>query len=203
MLNLPSKSLEQAVAQLSKLPGIGNKSALRLALHILKEDELYAKDLATSIAALRLNVKYCKKCHNISDEELCGICKNPVRDINTLCVVENMSDVLAIESTGAYKGIYHVLNGVISPLQGITPMDLTIEHLIDRIHSEDINEVIFALNASLDGDTTAFFIRQQLNDIPEIKVTNIARGIPVGGALEYADELTLGRSISERTDLTQ
>ncbi|NLR91076.1 recombination mediator RecR [Flammeovirga agarivorans] len=201
MLNLPSKSLEQAVENLSKLPGIGKKTALRLALHILKEDELYAKDLATSIASLKLNVKFCKKCHNISDHEICGICSNPSRDIHTLCVVENMSDVLAIESTGAYKGLYHVLNGVISPLQGITPADLTIEHLIERVHNEDINEVIFALNASLDGDTTAFFIRQQLEPITILKMSNIARGIPVGGALEFADELTLGRSISERTNL--
>ncbi|WP_281614460.1 recombination mediator RecR [Flammeovirga sp. SubArs3] len=201
MLNLPSKSLEQAVENLSKLPGIGKKTALRLALHILKEDELYAKDLATSIAGLKLNVKFCKKCHNISDHEICGICSNPSRDIHTLCVVENMSDVLAIESTGAYKGLYHVLNGVISPLQGITPADLTIEHLIERVHNEDINEVIFALNASLDGDTTAFFIRQQLEPITILKMSNIARGIPVGGALEFADELTLGRSISERTNL--
>ncbi|WP_253273957.1 recombination mediator RecR [Flammeovirga sp. OC4] len=186
---------------MSKLPGIGKKTALRMALFILKEDELFAKDLATSIASLKLNVKYCKKCHNISDDDLCNVCSNPSRDFSTLCIVENMSDVLAIESTGAYKGVYHVLNGVISPLQGITPMDLTIEHLIERVHSEDINEVIFALNASLDGDTTAFFIRQQLENIPSLKVTNIARGIPVGGALEFADELTLGRSISERTSL--
>lgn len=201
MSNLPSKSLEKAVEEISKLPGIGKKTALRMALHILKEDELFAKDLATSIASLRLNVKYCKKCHNISDQEMCDICTNPSRDVTTLCIVENMSDVLAIESTGAYKGIYHVLNGVISPLQGITPTDLTIEHLIERVHSEDINEVIFALNASLDGDTTAFFIRQQLDQITTLKVTNIARGIPVGGALEFADELTLGRSISERTSI--
>ncbi|MBD0404703.1 recombination mediator RecR [Flammeovirga sp. EKP202] len=201
MSNLPSKSLEKAVEEISKLPGIGKKTALRMALFILKEDELFAKDLATSIASLKLNVKYCKKCHNISDDELCNVCSNPSRDFSTLCIVENMSDVLAIESTGAYKGVYHVLNGVISPLQGITPMDLTIEHLIERVHSEDINEVIFALNASLDGDTTAFFIRQQLENIPSLKVTNIARGIPVGGALEFADELTLGRSISERTSL--
>ncbi|NME68381.1 recombination mediator RecR [Flammeovirga aprica] len=201
MPNLPSKSLEKAVEEIAKLPGIGKKTALRMALFILKEDELFAKDLATSIASLKLNVKYCKKCHNISDDELCGVCSNPSRDFSTLCIVENMSDVLAIESTGAYKGIYHVLNGVISPLQGITPMDLTIEHLIERVHSEDINEVIFALNASLDGDTTAFFIRQQLENITSLKVTNIARGIPVGGALEFADELTLGRSISERTSL--
>ncbi len=201
MSNLPSKSLEKAVEEISKLPGIGKKTALRMALFILKEDELFAKDLATSIASLKLNVKYCKKCHNISDDDLCNVCSNPSRDFSTLCIVENMSDVLAIESTGAYKGVYHVLNGVISPLQGITPMDLTIEHLIERVHSEDINEVIFALNASLDGDTTAFFIRQQLENIPSLKVTNIARGIPVGGALEFADELTLGRSISERTSL--
>ncbi|OHX68130.1 recombination mediator RecR [Flammeovirga pacifica] len=201
MLNLPSKSLEDAVEQLSNLPGIGRKSALRLALYILKEDELFAKDLATAIASLKLNVKFCQKCHNISDEDLCNICASPSRDDSVVCVVENMSDVLAIESTGAYKGLYHVLNGVISPLQGITPNDLTIEHLIDRVHQEDINEVIFALNASLDGDTTAFFIRQQLEAITTLKLTNIARGIPVGGALEYADELTLGRSIAERTDL--
>lgn len=201
MSNLPSKSLENAVEEISKLPGIGKKTALRMALFILKEDELFAKDLATSIASLKLNVKYCKKCHNISDEELCSICSNPSRDINTLCVVENMSDVLAIESTGAYKGLYHVLNGIISPLQGITPLDLTIEHLIERVHSEDINEIIFALNASLDGDTTAFFIRQQLENITTLKVSSIARGIPVGGALEFADELTLGRSIAERTNI--
>ena len=189
--------LENAVEALSKLPGIGKKTALRLALHLLNEDMLETEQLADALLKMKHNIMLCERCHNISDTKVCAICSNPRRDENTLCVVADMRDVLAIEHTASFNGLYHVLGGVISPIEGIGPNDLRIAELIDRVQKEDIKEIILALPATIEGDTTNFYIYRQLNDFKG-KVSVIAKGIAVGDTLEYVDEVTLGRSIQNR-----
>ena len=197
MHNYPSRIIEQAVEEISKLPGIGKKSALRLALHLLKRPESQSLQLAHAVVQLRTETRYCPKCHMISDGDLCGICASNKRDESILMVVEDLRDVLAIENTGQYTGLYHVLGGIISPLSGISPSDLTIESLVARVASGDVKEVILGLSPTMEGDTTAFYLTKKLADF-SIKISTIARGIPIGGDLEYTDEITLGRSIVGR-----
>ena len=192
-----SKLLENAVNELSRLPGIGKKTALRLALHILKEDELFAEKLGDSVIKMRKNIKFCKRCNNISDSDVCEICANHKRDENTLCVVEDTRDVMAIENTAQYNGLYHVLGGIINPMEGIGPDDLSISKLIERVNMEDIKEIILALPATVEGDTTNFYIYKLVKNF-DIRVSVIARGVAVGDDLEYTDEITLGRSIINR-----
>ena len=193
----PSQLLERAVQEFSRLPGIGRKTALRLVLHLLHEDSEDVERFAETIARMRQEVKYCHTCHNISDSEVCPICSDLRRDASTICVVENIQDVMAVENTQQYQGLYHVLGGVISPIEGISPNDLKIAQLVQRTQKEDIKEIILALPATIEGDTTNFYIYRQLKDFKG-KVTVIAKGIAVGDALEFADEVTLGRSIKNR-----
>jgi recombination protein RecR len=197
MHTYPSRIIEQAVEEISKLPGIGKKSALRLALHLLKRPESQSLQLAHAVVQLRTETRYCPKCHMISDGDLCGICASTKRDESILMVVEDLRDVLAIENTGQYTGLYHVLGGIISPLSGISPSDLTIESLVQRVASGEIKEVILGLSPTMEGDTTAFYLTKKLADYT-VKLSTIARGIPIGGDLEYTDEITLGRSIVGR-----
>jgi recombination protein RecR len=197
MHTYPSRIIEQAVEEISKLPGIGKKSALRLALHLLKRPESQSLQLAHAVVQLRTETRYCPKCHMISDRDLCGICASTKRDESILMVVEDLRDVLAIENTGQYMGLYHVLGGIISPLSGISPNDLTIESLVQRVAAGDIKEVILGLSPTMEGDTTAFYLTKKLADYA-VKLSTIARGIPIGGDLEYTDEITLGRSIVGR-----
>lgn len=197
MHTYPSRIIEQAVEEISKLPGIGKKSALRLALHLLKRPESQSLQLAHAVVQLRTETRYCPKCHMISDVDLCGICASTKRDESILMVVEDLRDVLAIENTGQYTGLYHVLGGIISPLSGISPSDLTIESLVQRVASGEIKEVILGLSPTMEGDTTAFYLTKKLADY-SVKLSTIARGIPIGGDLEYTDEITLGRSIVGR-----
>jgi len=196
----PSQLLEKAVNELSKLPGVGRRTALRWALFLLKQDQKRADLLAESIIRLRHDVKYCKVCHNISDAEICDICSNPHRDQETVCVVENIRSVMAVEATGQYKGVYHVLGGVISPMDGVGPGDLEIESLVKRVKENEIKEIILALNPTMEGDTTNFYITRKLKEVPVI-ITTLARGVSVGDDLEYADELTLGRSLLGRVPI--
>lgn len=202
-MNFPSKLIEEAVNEISRLPGIGKKTALRLALHLLKQKENVTEALTHSLLSLRKDIKYCSICHNISDADVCSICAGRRRERNIICLVEDIPDVLAIENTSQYNGLYHVLGGVISPIQGIGPDDLNIESLIQRIahapENEKVKEVILALPATMEGDTTSFFITRRLKEFG-IKVSTIARGIPIGGELEYTDEVTLGRSILTRVN---
>ncbi|RXK52447.1 recombination protein RecR [Aquirufa rosea] len=193
----PSRIIEQAVEEISKLPGIGKKSALRLALHLLKRPESQSLQLAHAIVQLRTETQFCPQCHMISDDGLCGICSSHKRDESLVCVVEDMRDVLAIENTGQFTGLYHVLGGIISPLAGVSPSDLQIESLVQRVSSGKITEVILGLSPTMEGDTTAFYLTKKLKEFP-IKISTIARGIPIGGDLEYTDEITLGRSIVGR-----
>lgn len=202
MAEYSSILLENAVESLSKLPGIGKKTALRLALHLLNEDDMETEQLADSLLKMKHNIMLCERCYNISDTKVCSICSNPRRDENTLCVVADMRDVLAIERTASYNGLYHVLGGVISPIEGISPNDLKIAQLVQRVHNEDIKEIILALPATIEGDTTNFYIFRQLKDF-EGKVSVISKGIAVGDALEYVDEVTLGRSIQNRIPFNQ
>ncbi|MEN9960484.1 MAG: hypothetical protein RL045_735 [Bacteroidota bacterium] len=197
MNTYPSKMIEQAVEEISKLPGIGKKSALRLALHLLKRPEAQSLQLAHAVVQLRTETKYCPQCHMISDGDLCGICSSHKRDESIICVVEDLRDVLAIENTGQFMGLYHVLGGIISPLSGISPGDLTIESLVARVASGKVAEVILGLSPTMEGDTTAFYLTKKLKEFP-VKLSTIARGIPIGGDLEYTDEITLGRSIVGR-----
>ena len=197
MNTYPSKMIEQAVEEISKLPGIGKKSALRLALHLLKRPEAQSLQLAHAVVQLRTETKYCPQCHMISDGDLCGICASHKRDESIICVVEDLRDVLAIENTGQFTGLYHVLGGIISPLSGISPGDLTIESLVARVGSGKVSEVILGLSPTMEGDTTAFYLTKKLKEFP-VKLSTIARGIPIGGDLEYTDEITLGRSIVGR-----
>ena len=190
--------MENAVSQFSQLPGIGRKTALRLVLHLLRQDTEDVERLASALTTMKREVKHCRVCHNISDLEICPICNNPRRDRKTVCVVENIQDVMAIENTQQYRGIYHVLGGVISPIDGVGINDLNISSLIDRLKKEEISEVILALPTTMEGDTTNFYISKQLQAFPQILVTTIARGIAIGDNLEYADEITLGRSITNR-----
>ena len=194
----PSKLLERAVTEFSHLPGIGRKTALRLVLHLLRQDEAQVKDFAQAILQMRQEVKHCRVCHNISDEECCPVCSDPRRDRSILCVVENIRDVMAVENTQQYNGLYHVLGGVISPMDGIGPSDLEIDSLVSRIGEGGVSEVILALSPTMEGDTTNFYIFRKLAPTG-VKVSVIARGISVGDELEYTDEVTLGRSIQNRT----
>lgn len=194
----PSQLVEQAVEQFSNLPGIGRKTALRLTLHLLSKDPSYTHKITDALNRLRDEIVYCNCCHNVSDTEICSICSDPQRDKQTLCVVQNVNDVIAIENTSQYKGLYHVLGGVISPIDGIGPSQLNIDELINRIEPEGIKEVILALGSTMEGDTTNFFIYRKLSAFG-VKISVIARGIAVGDELEYADEVTLGRSILNRT----
>ena len=197
MAEYSSILLENAVESLSKLPGVGKKTSLRLALHLLNSDDLETEQLADSLLKMKHNIMLCERCYNISDTKVCSICANPRRDENTLCVVADMRDVLAIERTASYNGLYHVLGGVISPIEGISPNDLKIAQLVQRTQKEDIKEIILALPATIEGDTTNFYIFRQLKDF-EGKISVISKGIAVGDALEYVDEVTLGRSIQNR-----
>ncbi len=199
----PSKWLEKAVDQLSSLPGIGRKTALRLALFIVRRPESFAHLLGTSILELRENIVFCKCCHNISDEEICSICAQPDRNKETICVVESIRDVMAIERTNQYKGLYHVLGGVIAPMDGIGPADLEIESLIERLSQEDgVKEVILALSPTIEGDTTNFYIYKRLLPLG-IQISQLSRGVAMGDELEYTDDLTLARAIRDRNTFTQ
>jgi recombination protein RecR len=197
-LNIPSKLIEQAVDQLSSLPGVGRKTALRYALEMLRRKPEDILRFAHAITEMRQHIKYCKQCHNVSDFEVCEICQSPYREDHTICVVADIRDVMAIEGTGQFKGKYHVLGGIISPMDGIGPSELTIDALLQRVDSGEVKELILALNATMEGETTSFYIARKLNDRP-VRISSIARGVAVGGELEYTDEITLGRSITLRT----
>ena len=192
-----SSLLENAVNQFAKLPGIGKKTALRLVLHLIKQDASEVANFSEALSLMKEEIKFCSRCHNISDADLCNICSNKSRKQEILCVVENIRDVIAIESTQQFNGVYHVLGGIISPLDGIGPDQLTIDSLVKRIENENITEIIFALNANIQGDTTIYYIGKKLKAF-SVKTTTIARGIAFGGELEYADEMTLAKSISNR-----
>ena len=194
----PSQLLEKAVGELSKLPGVGRKTALRLALHLLRQSTNEVETFASSVVNLRQNINYCTCCHNISDTPLCSICSNPHRNKALVCVVENIQDVMAVENTQQFKGLYHVLGGVISPMDGIGPSDLEIQSLVDKVAEGEVEEVIFALGSTMEGDTTSFYISRKLMPLG-VKMSVIARGIAVGHDLDYKDEVTLGRSIINRT----
>ena len=195
----PSQLLEQAVQEFAKLPGIGRKTALRLVLYLLRQETEDVTHFADTIARMRREVKRCKVCHNISDSDTCPICSDPRRDHSTICVVENIQDVMAVENTQQFHGCYHVLGGVISPMDGIGPADLEIESLVARVASGEVKEVILALGSTMEGDTTNFYIFRKLAPYTNVKISIIARGISVGDELEYTDEVTLGRSILNRT----
>lgn len=190
--------LETAVTELSRLPGVGRKTALRLALHILRQDESAGIALGEAIINMRRGVKYCSVCHNISETEVCPICSSPARDKSTVCVVESVKDVMIFENTRQYNGVYHVLGGVISPMDGIGPDQLQISSLVERVKKGEISEVILALSATMEGETTNFYIYRQLGTLP-VKITQLARGVSVGNEIEYTDEITLGRSLLNRT----
>lgn len=196
-MEIPVNLLQKAVDQISQLPGIGKKTALRLALHLLKQPQIQSEELANSIINLRLNAIYCKECHAISDDMVCNICNHPKRDKSVICVVEDIRDVMAIENTNMFKGVYHVLGGKISPLDGVGPSQLKINSLIEKVKNNKVTEIIFALSSTMEGDTTNFYIYKQIKDY-EIKLSTIARGIAVGDELEYTDEVTLGRSLINR-----
>lgn len=194
---IPSASLERAVEQLSKLPGIGGRTAMRLALFLLKQDDAFVASFVSAIADMKANVKYCKVCNNISDTEVCSICADKGRDAAVICVVENIKDVMSIEATMQYNGLYHVLGGLISPMDSIGPNDISIDSLVGRVASGGVDEVILALSPTMEGDTTNFYIYRKLSPLG-VKVTALSRGLSVGDELEYTDEVTLGRSIVNR-----
>lgn len=196
-MEFSSKLLERAVNEMAQLPGIGKRTALRLVLHLLKQPVEQTQFLTQALTAMREEIKFCKSCHNISDVEVCEICSNPARNHKIICVVEDVRDVMAIENTSQFKGIYHVLGGKISPIDGIGPSQLTISSLVEKVRSGQVEELIFALSSTMEGDTTNFYIFKQVKDF-EVKISAIARGIAVGDELEYADEVTLGRSILHR-----
>ncbi len=199
-MNLPSRILEQAVEQLSSLPGVGKRSALRYALHLMKQDEVAVRDLSESLLRLKTDLHRCRYCHNVSDTEVCPICSSEKRQRGIVCVVENVQDVMALENTQQYRGLYHVLGGVISPIDGVGPSDLEIASLLRRVETGDphsVEEVILALPTTMEGDTTNFYLSRQLRPLG-VKITTLARGVAVGDSLEYADEITLGRSIAGR-----
>ncbi len=199
-MQYPSQLLEKAVSEFSRLPGIGRKTALRLVLHMLRQEPSAVESFSTAITRLRTEVRYCRCCYNISDTELCPICSNPSRDKSTICVVENIQDVMAVERTGQFNGLYHVLGGIISPMDGVGPSDLQIDSLVQRVQQGGVEEVIFALASTMEGDTTNFYISRKLQPY-SVRLSVIARGISVGDELEYTDEVTLGRSIINRTEL--
>ena len=201
-MDFSSKLLENAVNEVARLPGIGKRTALRLVLHLLKQPIENTNYLTESLQVLRTDVKSCEKCHNISDTALCEICNNPKRDSTIVCVVEDIRDVMAIENTSQYRGLYHVLGGKISPIEGIGPQNLEIESLIEKVKNNEIKELIFALSSTMEGDTTNFYIFKQIEQY-EVTTSTIARGISVGDELEYADEVTLGRSIINRIPFEQ
>jgi|TARA_B110000003_G_scaffold46257_1_gene44415 recombination protein RecR len=196
-MNFSSKLLEKAVEEFSKLPGIGKKTALRLVLNLLKREKEDVRRFSNAIVDLREGIQYCTKCHNISDLEICQLCANPNRDDSVLCIVEDIRDVMAVENTQQFKGLYHVLGGVISPMEGVGPQHLSIDSLLKKVDNGEVNEIIFALSSTMEGDTTNFYIFKKLKNY-DIKVSTIARGIAFGDELEYADEITLGRSIVNR-----
>jgi recombination protein RecR len=200
-MNISSSLLENAVNALATLPGIGKKTALRLALHLLQSDRDSVEDFCDAVLSMRNNIKFCKKCHNISDDHLCAPCSSVKRDQTLVCVVESIKDAMAIENTQQYNGVYHILGGIISPIEGVGPNDLNIHSLVERVKSGEIKELVMALSPSIEGDTTIFYISKQLKDF-ELKISTIARGVSFGGELEYADEITLGRSIISRTAYT-
>lgn len=197
----PSVLLEKAVGEFAKLPGIGRKTAMRLVLHLLRQDNATVEAFSNAISTLKKEVKYCKVCHNISDTDVCRICSNPSRDATMVCVVENIRDVMAVENTQQYRGLYHVLGGVISPMDGIGPSDLEIDSLVERVKLGTVKEVILALSSTMEGDTTNFYIFRKLAGY-DVKITMIARGISIGDELQYTDEVTLGRSIVNRVAFT-
>lgn len=192
-----SSVLENAVSEMAKLPGVGRRTALRFALHILKQDELYATSLAQSILKLRTEIRYCIECNNLSDTDYCTVCSDSMRNHSVICVVENIRDVMAIEATGQYRGVYHVLGGVISPINGVGVNDIKISDLVKRVKENDVEEIILALPTTMEGDTTSFYINRLLEDT-RVKISAIARGVAIGDNIEYADEQTLGRSIVNR-----
>ena len=194
-MNFSSRLLESAVNEFSSLPGIGQKTALRLVLHLLNQENAEVEKFSFALLNLKTNIKYCSQCHNISDEVVCEICLSHKRDRSLVCVVEDTRDVMAIENTNQYQGLYHVLGGLISPMDGVGPSDLAIDSLVERVKFGEIKEIIFAISATMEGDTTIFYLHKKLKDYP-VKISTIARGISFGGEIEYADELTLGRSIT-------
>lgn len=196
-MNFSSKLLEHAVDEFAKLPGVGKRTALRLVLHLLNQSETEVADFTTSLTRLKAEIRFCETCNNISDAPVCEICDSHKRDRSTVCVVEDTRDVMAIENTAQYQGVYHVLGGLISPMDGIGPSDLYIDNLIERVQAGELKEVILALSATMEGDTTIFFLYKKLKDLP-VQISTIARGIAFGGELEYVDEITLGRSIATR-----
>jgi len=196
-MNFPSKLIEDAVSEFEKLPGIGHKTALRLVLHLLKQQPQQAQQFVDAISRMRREVQYCRECHNISDADLCAICSGAKRNHKLVCVVENIRDVIAIESTQQYFGLYHVLGGVISPLEGIGPEKLQIDSLTRRIEANGIEEVIMALNPTVEGDTTIYYLSKKMEHLP-VKITTLSRGVAFGAELEYTDDMTLARSISSR-----
>ena len=196
-MEFSSKIIEQAVEAFAQLPGVGRKTALRYVLHVIKQDNTQVELLSNLLLQLKTDLKFCQKCHNISEQNICEICLNSLRDETTICVVQDYRDVMAIENTGLYKGHYHVLGGIISPLDGITPSSLNIETLVNKVSSGNISEIILALNATMEGETTSFYLFRKLAPY-NVKLSAIARGIAVGDELEYADEVTLGRSITNR-----
>lgn len=196
-MEIPSLLVQKAVDEIAQLPGIGRRSALRLVLHLLRQPTDFSERLSGAIATLRQQIRYCTTCHNISDDDQCTICANPLRERNVICVVEDIRDVMAIEATGQFKGLYHVLGGKIAPMEGIGPQQLTIDALLARVQEENINEIIFALSSTMEGDTTNYYIYKKLSAL-RLRFSAISRGIGIGDELEYADELTLGRSIRQR-----
>lgn len=196
-MNYSSKLLADAVAEFTKLPGIGEKTALRLVLHLLKQDNNKVQLFGEAITRMRSEIKFCRTCHNVSDNEVCEICGNVHRDHSTVCLVETIREVIAIENTNIFKGVYHVLGGIISPIEGVGPEKLNIDSLIERVQRGEVKEIIMALSPTIEGDTTVFYISKKLKDFP-VKITSIARGISFGGELEYTDEMTLARSIATR-----
>ena len=200
---MTSRLLEQAVGELSKLPGIGRRTALRLALHLLTREKEEVRQLADALDRFRTDIKHCSYCNNLSDKDICPICADPSRDRSVVCVVEQVGDVMSIENTRQYNGLYHVLGGVISPMQGISPSDLKIDLLLENIQRQGIKEVILAIGTTVEGETTLFYISRRLQQFPDVKVTTIARGIGFGDEIEYADELTIAHAISNRTPIAK
>jgi recombination protein RecR len=197
-MNFSSKLIEEAVNEFSKLPGVGKRTALRFVLHLMKQNQTEVSQFGNSFIKLRNELRYCDNCHNVADKPLCNVCQNPNRDLSTVCVVEDIRDVMAIENTQQYRGVYHVLGGIISPMDGIGPADLTIESLVTKAGKGEIKEVIMALSTTMEGDTTNFYIYKRLKEY-NLTISTIARGISIGDELAYADEVTLGRSIVNRT----
>lgn len=198
MQKYPSILLENAVNEFANLPGVGKKTALRLALYLLRRDSEFTESFTKALTEFRNDIKYCKVCHNICDDEVCPLCLDPLRDSTLLCVVENVKEVMAIENTGQFRGLYHVLGGIISPMEGVGPAELEIESLVERVKSGQVREIILALSTTMEGDTTNFYIFRRLAGL-DVKITVIARGVSIGDEIEYADEITLGRSILNRT----